>query len=117
MPAYSFKERFVPLVKEGTKTQTIRAKRKRQQIKPGDTVYLYYGMRTKHCMKIGEGICTEVLPVHFTNKGFFCDGKLIETNETDAFAKADGFKNLDDMYAWWKDVLPFEGELIKWKLK
>lgn len=59
MPAYSFKLRFVPMIKSGEKSQTIRAKRK-YQAKPGDKLYLYYGMRTKHCKKIKEEICRNV---------------------------------------------------------
>jgi hypothetical protein len=51
MPAYSFKERFVPMVKDGTKRQTIRAFR-RYPPRPGTPVHLYYGMRTKHCTKL-----------------------------------------------------------------
>jgi hypothetical protein len=60
MPAYSFNERFVPFVKDGSKTHTIRGRRKRQSIKKGDTCYLYSGMRTKHCTKIREEECTDV---------------------------------------------------------
>jgi hypothetical protein len=60
MPAYSFKERFVPFVKDGSKPHTIRARRRRQSIKKGDTLYLYFGMRTKHCIKLREEICTDV---------------------------------------------------------
>jgi hypothetical protein len=59
MPAYSFQERFVPFVKDGSKNHTIRARR-RNFAKPGDTLYLYYGMRTKNCMKLREEICTDV---------------------------------------------------------
>jgi hypothetical protein len=60
MPAYSFKERFVPMVKDGSKSHTIRARRKKGFAKPGDTLYLYYGMRTKFCTKLREEICTDV---------------------------------------------------------
>ncbi len=48
MPAYSFKERFVPFILDGTKTQTVRSRR-RHPAKPGDTLYLYSGLRTKYC--------------------------------------------------------------------
>lgn len=60
MPAYSFKEQFVPFVKDGSKPHTIRARRRRQSIKKGDTCYLYFGMRTKHCTKLREEFCTDV---------------------------------------------------------
>jgi hypothetical protein len=117
MPAYSFKERFVWPIKKGTKKQTIRAKRK-HQIKVGDPVYLYYGMRTKWCIKIGEGVCTKVQDVIFMATGFFVDGKLLDGEKNcHAFALADGFVNFDDMFLWWQENngLPFKGEIIHWK--
>lgn len=51
MPAYSFKERFVPWVKDGSKPGTIRGFRK-YPVKPGQFAHLFYGMRTKHCIKL-----------------------------------------------------------------
>jgi hypothetical protein len=68
MPAYSFKERFIPLLKDGSKRQTIRKSRK-GQAKPGDTVYLYFGMRTKYCTKIGEGTCINRSAIIITEDG------------------------------------------------
>ncbi len=51
MPAFSFKERFVTWVKDGSKPGTIRSFRK-YPIKAGQPAHLYYGMRTRHCTKI-----------------------------------------------------------------
>lgn len=98
------------MLKDGSKTQTIRGKR-RGQAKPGDTVYLYYGMRTKFCTKVGEGICTDVYEVLITASGKIRhngkmqpglmlsqikDGKLVRTkltgNAADVFAWNDGFR-------------------------
>lgn len=60
MPAYSFKECFVPFVLDGSKDHTIRKRRVKGTAKKGDTAYLYYALRTKFCKKLGEGICTDV---------------------------------------------------------
>lgn len=60
MPAFSFQERFVPMVLDGSKDCTIRARRKKGFAKQGDTLYLYYGMRTKWCRKLREETCTNV---------------------------------------------------------
>lgn len=60
MPAYSFKERFVPMVLDGSKDCTIRARRKKGFAKPGDSLYLYFGIRTKWCKKLREETCTKV---------------------------------------------------------
>ena len=58
MPAYSYKERFVPMVKDGSKRQTIRKRRKKGFAKPGDMLYHYFGMRTKWCKKLRQDRCT-----------------------------------------------------------
>ncbi len=50
MGLYNFKARFVPFVLDGSKTHTIRAKR-RYPAKPGDTLYLYTGLRELVAMK------------------------------------------------------------------
>jgi len=118
MPAYSFKERFVSDVKAGIKTQTIRTKRK-HQIKAGDPVYLYYGMRTKFCTKIGEGICTGVADILIANSGILIEGVgFAQGEDLESIAKSDGFENWETMKRWWKKIngLPFKGEIIFWKL-
>lgn len=51
MPAFSFKERFVPMVIDGSKSNTIRSFRN-HPIKVGQLAHLYYGMRTKYCKKL-----------------------------------------------------------------
>jgi len=60
MPAYSFQERFVPMVLDGSKDCTIRGRRSKGFAKPGDTLYHYFGMRTKWCRKLREEKCTAV---------------------------------------------------------
>jgi len=116
MPAYSFKERFIPMIKSGDKKQTIRAKRK-GQAKPGDTLYLYYGMRTKWCTKIGEAICTDVKEIMILVTGVFVGGKLLEETELEELAKADGFPDWETMERWWKQThgLLFKGDIIYWE--
>ncbi len=80
MPAYSFQERFVPMVKDGTKTHTIRARRNKGFAKPGDTLYLYYGMRTKFCTKLREEICVDVKTIFIKKNGdvFLYDERLTD---------------------------------------
>ncbi len=69
MPAYSFQERFVPFVSEGSKTHTIRQRRLKGFAKPGDSLYLYFGMRTKWCKKLREEICTNTRTIAITKAG------------------------------------------------
>lgn len=60
MPAYSFQERFVPMVLDESKRQTVRKRRLKGYATSGDTLYLYFGLRTKHCRKLREETCVEV---------------------------------------------------------
>jgi hypothetical protein len=150
MPAYSFKKRFIPPIKVGLgiaskgdevwvydggitrmpdpKRQTIRAIGKRRHARVGETVQLYYGMRTKQCMKIGDARCVNVSNIRIsveTNK-VEIERDIIwhEIRTRDAlneFARSDGFESWSDMQAFWrqehggKRVGPFVGLLIEWE--
>jgi len=136
MPAYSFKERFCPWVIEGSKTHTVRDLRKGRQghAKPGDTVYLYYGMRTKYCRKLGEGICTKVENITISSDSITIDGRKLSWDEMIRFAWKDGFRaegttENEPGDAWtamrrfWKEnhgldaEHPWMGVVIHWQLK
>ncbi len=67
MPAYSFKEQFVPMVLNGSKPHTLRNYRK-NRAKVGDKLYLYFGMRTKWCKKLREEICTATYGVSISER-------------------------------------------------
>lgn len=117
MPAYSFKERFVPMVLDGTKPHTIRKRRAKGFAKTGDKLYLYYALRTKYCKKLREEICTNVRTIRIdkVNERFIVllfhrrltdqeitDGtiwdhngkgaELLEKDKLDLFAWTDGFR-------------------------
>lgn len=127
MPALSFQKQFVAAVESGEKTQTIRARRKRP-FKIGDTLYLYYGMRTKQCRKLGEAICTSVKPITLHERSHPSLSRLaislsdtgftraLNPLEKSILAEKDGFEDLDAMFDWFGKThgLPFEGFLIRW---
>lgn len=116
MPAYSFKDRFVPMVVEGSKPHTIRARREKGFAKKGDRLYLYFGMRTKWCRKLREEVCTNVRTIIITETDIYVisfrmsdleveilKDQMAKTNEPgigmkldetlrNAFAWADGFR-------------------------
>jgi hypothetical protein len=132
MAAYNFKERFVPMILDGSKTQTIRANRKGRQghAKRGDRVYLYYGMRTKWCRKLGEGICEFAQPIRITEDEIYSGQHPLHLFKglKDRFAWLDGFRpegtTLENpigafelMLKFWRQThsLPFEGTIIYWK--
>ena len=117
MPAFNFKPQFAPLVESGQKTQTIR-RTKRGNV--GDTAYLKTGQRTKDCRSLGEGVLTKVYELSITEIGVFVEfGAETTALSFDEFARADGFKNYEEMKTWFDRLygLPFSGWLHVWELK
>ena len=108
------------MVESGEKGQTIRKKRK-YQTKPGMIAYLYTGMRTKNCRKLGTGMIRDVNDIKIVNDcRVVIDGVVFTDQELFyALAKADGFSSWE-AFVWFFETqygLPFEGEIIKWELK
>lgn len=132
--------------KKGGKRQTIRNFRKRP-LKVGERVVLYYAQRTKHCKRLGEDVIKSRQVVRIDKKGVAVYDELIgpypgrkmpksswflrkklkfsksysTKAELNRFARADGFKDFEDMKAFWiaehgKDGSPFpySGNLYKW---
>lgn len=149
MVAYSFKARFAAPIRVGLglsvqdehrelggyqpgqiirpKRQTIRANGRRRHARPGETIQLYHGMRTKKCFKIGDANCSAVsmirLFVHDARVLINQRGRLVEyrkPSELDMFAREDGFDDWAGMRAFWleehdgKHLGPFVGVLIQW---
>jgi len=117
MPAYNFKAQWADLVANGLKWHTIRMKRKRATL-PGDTVYLYTGMRTKQCRKLGQHLCQNVVPIDIYPGRIVLDGKELVGEEAMGLAIADGFSDLDSFFAFFEKTygLPQVGtmEVIYW---
>lgn len=123
MVAYSFKQRFVAPIEAGTKTQTIRAYGKRRHARIGDTLQLYFGMRTRHCRLIATATCHQVgdVRLQFFPAGpphFAVDGRALDGGERERFARADGFASEADMVRFWREVHAdtpdFRGIIIGW---
>lgn len=102
------------------KRQTIRAFRKdNKNPSAGDVLYLYTGMRTKQCKKLGEVTCKNTTEVTIEKHGL--QFPLLSADEApnmtlDQFAKMDGFSNWQEMAEWFDKThgLPFTGLLISW---
>lgn len=119
MPAINFQKRFADAVERGDKRQTIRAPRRdgRPTATVGDRLYLYVGMRTKGCRKLGEGVCVRTAQVFITEEHRIHVGGLqLGVHGEEEFAEADGFENYGEMVDWFERIhgLPFEGALIGW---
>ena len=121
MALISFKKKFAGLVESGIKRQTIRQERKRPFIK-GETLYLYTGLRTKACRKLGEAVCKNVTEIIIFNNGFVLvpfgavQNQYISKKVLNAMAVADGFKNWEEFKDFFQTnySLPFNGLLIEW---
>lgn len=129
MPAYNFKAQFAPAVEAGQKLCTIRGR----AAKVGTTAYLYTGMRTKACRKLGQGTivhCADIALGYDENglaRAKFGKYKM-DAVELNALAIADGFaepQNLVDFFSdqyhssrvtedGGEDV--FRGYMITWEL-
>lgn len=85
---------------------------------------LYHGMRSAECFLIGTARCISIEPI--TIKVPKDDawlwvriGTAPSFEAGDAFAIADGFENIEDMWQFWRSEPPdhaeFQGFLIKWE--
>ncbi len=108
MPLLGFSV-FKEKIQDGSKRQTIRKKRK-QPIKVGDTLYLYWHTRQKDCEKLGEATCKEAFYVGFNYGSLEViaeEYELIDSMpQLDEFAKQDGFESYRAMWDWFSKTYP-----------
>ncbi len=118
MPALNFKKQFAPQVESWEKLQTIRARRKdKRDPVAGQTLYLYTGMRTKVCRKLGETECKETQQITIEeNLDIIIGTHCLGMDEEMELVKKDGFDSRVDFYQFFKKThgLPFHGLIIKW---
>lgn len=117
MVAFNFSPEFVPLIEARLKRQTIR---KTARAKPGDLLQLYTGQRTKACRKLLETdlVCTLVDYVGIRPEYLTLGNKDKHEGNADDFARRDGFKDYDDMVAWFQRKYGspyFQGYVHAWK--
>lgn len=121
MVAYSFKQRFVGSIRAGTKTQTIRADRKRHA-RPGEALQIYTAMRTNRCRLIGNAVCVSIVPIRFDFDAqeviISSAPPIADLPELDDFAISDGFEDFKGLAAFWRENHPgapqWNGLLIRW---
>lgn len=116
MVALQFKPQFVEPVKSGEKRQTVRDK---TSAFTGCELQFYSGWRTKKVKSIGKAMCQRVERITLMEKAVQPHGNTLLMGEhLQHFAKADGFKNYAEMWAFFKDRADENGEykgyLIKW---
>jgi hypothetical protein len=118
VPAINFRAEFAGLVESGRKRQTIRALRADcRNPRPGQTLYLYVGLRTKGCRKLGEAVCVAVDQVTIEERRMILRGEHLSLDAADHEAEKDGFPCFMNMRDWFerKRGLPFDGLRIRWE--
>lgn len=121
-----FKKRFAPLVEEGSKTHTIRARRKVSPRK-GEICHCYTGLRQKGARLLGRFECVKVQSIYISGLGHVrIDDVMLDRTERNALAWVDGFRSSGkdgaflEMFEYWTELnhsLPFDGDLIHWRFQ
>jgi hypothetical protein len=118
MGLYNFKSRFAPRILDGSKTHTIRPLRAIAD-KPGNTLHLYTGLRTKSARLLMRVPCARIEAIEIIQVDghpyIFIEGIGLDHSEKEAFARRDGFENFDDFMSFWNGRLPFKGQIVHWK--
>ena len=114
---------FIDKILSGEKRQTIRrAGKKWANVKVGDKLTLYTGLRTKQCRKLGEAEIEEILDVRIVTSILnvcyvFVNDTLIRRKELEKLARKDGFDSGIAFCKWFFDKYgdDFHGKVIRWK--
>jgi hypothetical protein len=108
---------FREQILSGAKCQTIRAVRK-DPIKVGETLYLWWKQRSPQREKLGEATCVKTYDVEIHREYLIThqDNRWQTIQYLNSFAKDDGFNNWQELVEFFENThgLPFKGVLIKW---
>ncbi|WP_083664408.1 hypothetical protein [Herminiimonas arsenitoxidans] len=118
----NFQSPFVPMIEAGQKPHTIRAFRTDgKDPEPGDTLHLYYGLRTKSVRLLAAEPCqyaTEIMiqPSAGNVYHVLLGGRPLEQYEIEQLARNDGFTDASQFMRYFESqhTLPFKGLLIGW---
>lgn len=114
MGLYNFTPRFVEPILQGTKLHTIRAPRKYPS-RSGDSLFLYVGLRQPGARLLLTVRCTKVEKIRITTNGVWIEGVRLGWWEMEKLASADGFSSYEEMFGFFKERLPFCGNIIHWE--
>jgi hypothetical protein len=119
MVAFNFAAEFAGPVERREKMQTIRQTRRASV---GDRIQLYTGQRTADCRKLSDEdpVCVCVDYVAIRPDYLTVGDTSKHPRDRDDFARADGFKDYDDMHRWFSHrygTEHFVGYLHRWEWK
>ena len=110
---------FIDKILSGEKRQTIRkAGGKWENVKVGDKLTLYTGLRTKECRKLGEAEVESIEDIIITkNESVIVNAHYWSFELIYELAKKDGFERVEDFYKFFNEHYGnnFKGKIIKWK--
>lgn len=116
MPAVNFKARFALKVLHRQKRTTIRAG---ERFKVGNRFLAFFGMRTKWCVPLAEGVVLSADAVTIEAHGITVLGRFYPATSLvmEGIALGDGFKSPVEFIKFFADTygLPFTGQLIGWE--
>lgn len=120
MGLYNFQALFAPMIMAGTKKHTIRSRRAHPD-KPGNTLHLYLGLRTRSVQLLKRALCVKVEEIEIRAEGptytdvvISIDGVELSRDECESLAVRDGFTSFADMMEFWQGRFPFSGHVIHW---
>jgi hypothetical protein len=133
MPALNFKKQFADNILAGLLgynndhgvTPKRCSLRKTFKGKEGDKLFLFTGMRTKHCQRLGETTVLDAMPIIIFKEGFirkversdfnYSDKWHLTTNKDrlESFAKSDGFSNWNEMVDFFDELYGLPTELVQ----
>lgn len=114
---------FIDKILSGDKRQTIRrASPKWANVKAGDKLTLYTGLRTKQCRKLGEAVVESIMLIKL-DSGYITIHKpkwdfTLDSSQVRDFVKADGFDSVEDFWDFFKEHYGWEAVemvVIKWR--
>lgn len=120
MVAINFQKQFKPLIMDGSKPHTIRARWSNGKIpwKPQCKLQLYIGLRTVSTELLRTETCTAVIPIAIETSGPYCSlfDYRNDPKNANMFAKNDGFENYMEMLLFFEKQhgLPVDAFLICW---
>jgi hypothetical protein len=112
--AINFQKQFVPDIRSGRKTQTIR---RTARCKTGDELQLCTGQRTTDCELIGTATCAICEPITIADDYLATGYFRLPSGDAHHIARIDGFASIEAMRDWFRGrygSLPFGGYRIMW---
>lgn len=115
---------FIDKILSGEKRQTIRrASPKWENVKAGDMLTLYTGLRTKQCRKLGEAVVESITPIVLLPTEEDCETRTALWSirpcayDLKSMIFADGFESVDDFWKFFVEHYgsqPIEMVVIRW---